>query len=279
VVGSVDVGNAVAIVFLILCIFGFIVSFQHRALQSVVLVAPLILTLAAIAIGRYPHYPRASLFAVPPLVILTAKGLGALIRQGQPWHRQLLGWGMAVCIPVTVVVGLGAGFTPSKREALRSVMSHVAHAQQPHDGLYLYFPLQYAFRYYLDCACFDRVATVAEAANLWSVQQVDGLGQWDPALRSLSSGTVIGRRLGDNAADQLPDLARVPRRRRVWIVLGELTKGESQLLLHCLDRFGTRSRSFAGGGDESAAHAYLYSFRPEQSVALATRLPEVCAHS
>lgn len=259
--GGVEVGKMVSFVFLLLCILGFALRCRRVPAQSLLLAAPPTLALIAIAVGRYPHYPRVSLFAVPALVIFAAEGLGALVRAPRRVSEAIPCWAVAcLCLVFTIPPGVRAALDPPEREALRPVMKHLASVEQPGEGLYLYHSLQYAFGYYLQCDCFAGGSLGARAAQLWPVRPTHGEGQWDPALRSLSSKVVIGRRLGGSAPAQIPDLAHLPRRSAVWVVFGDISDSEQASLLRCLDSLGSRRESFAGADEAVAAHAYLYAF-------------------
>ncbi len=259
--GGVEVGKMVAFVFLLLCILGFALRCRRVPAQSLLLAVPPTLALIAIAVGRYPHYPRVSLFAVPALVIFAAEGLGALVRAPGRVSEAIPCWAVAcLCLVFTIPPGVKAALDPSGREALRPVMKHLASIEQPGEGLYLYHSLQYAFGYYLQCECFAGGSLAARAAQLWPVRPTHGDGQWDPAVRSVSSKVVIGRRLGGSALAQIPDLARLPRRSAVWVVFGDISQSEQASLLRCLDSLGSRRQSFARADEAVAAHAYLYAF-------------------
>jgi hypothetical protein len=273
--GGVDLGDVVAVILAMLCLVGFVSLLRQRTAQAWMLGLPLILAFCAMAAGRYPVWPRLSLFAVPSIVILLANG-AARLTEHEGMRIRAAAWSLlGACLAFTLVPGVKAGIRPSEREALRPVMNFLATHERQGQDVYLYHSAQYAFSYYLKCHCFGPRSATRRARTLWPVTAISGPDEWDPALRSVSSRLVIGRRFGGNAQDQIRDLVRIPRRSAVWIVLADLSKKERVLLLGCLDRAGTRTRSFAGADEERAARAYLYVL-PHQSSATGSPVSELC---
>jgi hypothetical protein len=263
-VAGADLGDVVAVAALAACVVGFVLLVQKAPAATLLVTAPLVIAAGAIAVGRYPLYPRTLLFAIPSLVLFAATGLAA----SRPSNASIRGAPFVAVltagVALLIVPGVKSALEPSQREGLRPAMRYLAKNERIGDGLYLYYSLQYSFRYYDTCRCFGNDSEIARSRLLWPLWPTSGLDQWDPALKSASARLVIGRRYGDRAQDQIPDLARVPRRQRVWIILGDISDPERNALLNCLSSFGKLRKSIPGANEERAAHTYLYEFMPGQ---------------
>jgi hypothetical protein len=272
---GIDIGEVVAIIFAILFLAGFGLMFRASRSDSFLVAAPLFIAALGVIGGLYPIYPRTLLFATPALIMFVSVAIAAIIEAPNTAWRFAL-WPILITLLAFVVApGIKAAVFPSEREALRPVMKSLAERAHDDEGLYVYYLAQYGLGYYVDCRCFASRPAAERATRLWPFRRTRGSDQWAPALRSLTPKLVIGRRMG-SVQDQIRDLARLPRRAAVWIILADMTATERALLLGCLNRVGTRRRTIIGADETRAARAYLYLFEPNVSSALPAAVRNAC---
>jgi 4-amino-4-deoxy-L-arabinose transferase-like glycosyltransferase len=259
-VGGLDLGDVAALAALAAFAVGFVLLAREAPAQTALVAAPLAVAAGAIVVGRYPLYPRTLLFVVPALVLFAVRGIIAI----RPRQISILAAPfvavLAVGVALLVAPGVKSALEPSHGDGVRPAMDYLAKHQKTRDGVYLYYSLQYSFRYYAECECFADDAETGRSSLLWPAQPTVGPGQWDAALRSTSGRFVVGRRYGENAEDQLPDLARVPGRNRVWILIGNVSEPERNELLRCLSSLGKLKMAVPAPTPDRAAHLYLYDF-------------------
>jgi Dolichyl-phosphate-mannose-protein mannosyltransferase len=273
---GIDIGEVVAIIFAILFLAGFGLMFRASRSDSFLVAAPLFIAALGVIGGLYPIYPRTLLFATPALIMFVSVAIAAIIEAPNAAWRFAL-WPILITLLAFVVApGIKAAVFPSEREALRPVMKSLAERAHDDEGLYVYYLAQYGLGYYVDCRCFASRPAAERATRLWPFRRTRGSDQWAPALRSLTPKLVIGRRMGSAVQDQIRDLARLPRRAAVWIILADMTATERALLLGCLNRVGTRRRTIIGADETRAARAYLYLFEPNVSSALPAAVRNAC---
>jgi hypothetical protein len=273
---GIDIGDVVAIIFALLFFAGFGLMFRASRSDSFLVAAPLFIAALGVIGGQYPIYPRTLLFAAPALIIFVSVAIAAVIETRNPAWRFALSPILITLLAFVVAPGIKAAVFPSEREALRPVMKSLVERANDDEGFYVYYQVQYGLRYYVDCRCFASRPAAERATRLWPFRRARGADQWSPAVRSLTPKLVIGRRLGFGVQDQIRDLARIPRRAAVWIILADVTATERALLLGCLNRVGTWRRTIIGADETRAARAYLYLFEPNVSSALPAAVRNAC---
>jgi hypothetical protein len=145
---------------------------------------------------------------------------------------------------------------------MKSVLRYLVRSERPSDSIYLLYTSHYAFRYYLECGCFDAVTARNRSRGIWPLTEyTGGASQWASALASRPPRFIVGTYDGRDTERYVADVSRLKGRARVWIVLSDIPLHQRESLLRGLDNLGRRLASFRSRGDESAAGAYLYDLR------------------
>jgi len=202
-------------------------SLKHFA-RFVLLLTPIVATLAASALHRYPFRGRLLLFLVPSLILLIAAGLERIHTQTSetlPYFSYLLIGFLFLNPLLDAASGL---IKPRTKEEIKPVIRYVENHRQDGDVLYLYYAALRPFQYY-------------NARNL---------------IAPMDEITGVASR--QNWASYRKDLDQLRAKKRVWILFSHIYRGErvdeERLFLDYLDTMGTRLDSSRAPG----ASVYLY---------------------
>jgi hypothetical protein len=217
-----------AIIFFILGIVRF---YKNRSWEAWLLVLPVILSLAASGLHKYPFEGRLMLFLIPGMVIFIAAGFESLGGDGNRGRRvAAMIAALLLLLPVTGIAGYRL-IQPRQPEELRPVMRFLQTQYRAGDAVYLYYAAVNGFNYYC--------------------RQMDF--QPDSVYYGVESRA--------HPAGYLRDLERMAGRPRVWVVFFHIaTRGgvdEEKVFVDYLDRLGQREQHFRTSG----ASAYLYNIR------------------
>ena len=202
---------------------------DRRRATLAVLAAPVVLAVAAAAVQRYPFVNRLSLFALPPLFIVTAVGVCSLGR----WLPRTVGRyavgiaAAALLVPAVLRAGRWT-VRPEPVEEIKPVLAYVHDHRRPADVIYVYRGARPAFLYYRTRAGLD-------AADVVFDDQIE-----PDALRA--------------------DAARLAGRPRVWVVVTHANPdghgSRVTPLLAALSAEGRQRDQVNGPG--ATASAYLF---------------------
>jgi hypothetical protein len=237
----------------------------RRRLDALLLLAPFGALLVASSLHKYPLLDRTVLFLVPATVIFLAEGATAaaeLFRAS--WRTRLLAAGLS-----SLVLALPLAYAskhlvePRKHEEIKAALEHIRARWRPTDTLYVDYAAQYAFRYYLECDCFEPLEAMRRASS-WRLLPTAGEDQFAPALRSRSRDLSIGTFVNDDYPRLLRQIESLRGRSRVWILYAhpdavQSTFLESRLVAD-LNRIGRRLDVFSATG----AHTYLYDLKAKK---------------
>jgi O-antigen/teichoic acid export membrane protein len=261
--GFQDLGKVGAAAAALLFVLGCFWLCRTKPAYAAVVFGPVIVGLVASAFYKYPLVARTVLFAAPAAVIGTTAGVVVLlsvVRRPSAAATAVVATAMvALSLVIPVVRHLDS---PRKREELRPVLRYLAHAERSGDVLYLYYPSQYAFRYYLSCRCLDQVVAGPRSRGLWPLTRfVGGSDQWAPALVSEPPSFRVGVFRGGEPSLYASDFRSLKGRRRLWILISDVSYSDRARLLGELDALGHRRLAFKPGREEGAAGVYLYDLR------------------
>jgi hypothetical protein len=205
-----------------------------------ILFSPVVFTLVASGLRKYPFSGRLVLFLAPLVLILIAEGLGEAVSKlasaGARIYASVLVVGVLFDPLGSAVLGV---FRPQENENIRSVLNHISDHRQPGDTLYVYYGAEGSFRYYAD--------RYGLYSNM-SIQQGCGYSE--------------------NWSKYTEDLETLRDKGRVWVLLSHVEKSEEideeALFRYMLNSIGGEIASFSASG----AVAYLY-----ETGKLGNRLP------
>ena len=228
-------------------VFGCIAFYRKNRLAFWLCVAPILVTLAASFLQKYPFRGRLLLFLAPTILLAIAQGAYSTVAwfydrvRTKPAIAKLIavaiGSVLTIClyyVPLSASARLP--FQPKLDEGLPKVLDYIHSQQQPEDTLYVFQKAQYQFLYYttLDRYNFENYVIGVEELN-------DGQGMSDAEAERYAA-----------------DLDRLGDRDRVWLVFS-LTSLDDEI------RFLRRHfNSYARQIDEVHAlnaHAYLFQKR------------------
>lgn len=261
--GGRDLGDYIAALAGILFVVGITWLLLRDLPAATVLYLPIAVAVFVSLFDKYPLIPRTTLFAAPAGLIGIAAGTGALTKHRTHRGRLTVGVVATVAIGLTMgVVGAWRLANPQRDEEMKPVLRYLARSERPSDTIYLLYTSQYAFRYYLECGCFDAVTAPNRSRGIWPLTRYPGdASQWAPALESRSPRFIVGTYDGRDAERYVAAISRLKGRARVWVVISDIPSRQRESLLLGLDKFGRRLASFRSHGDESSGGAYLYDLR------------------
>ena len=213
----------------VLSFFVGVVVMSHKKRKILlILVLPILLTLFASGMKKYPFEGRLLLFSAPLMILIIAEGIN-FIRIKASQGSTIVGITLVGILLFHPVILAGYHLIkPRAPEELRPVVEYLKEHHKEGDITYLYYATVKAFRYYADRLDFfenDYIVSV-ESRHDWS--------------------------------NYYKDLVILKGNKRVWILFSHVIKwygvDEEKLFLSYLDIFGSRLDEFRASG----ASIYLY---------------------
>ena len=223
-----------------LAIFAFIVGsislFQRQKNKLFILLSPLIATLFASFLHKFPFRNRLVLFLTPFFILLIAEGIDYLIqRRGlkKTFIPGILLLAVMLFHPVTTASNLL--IQPYQREEIKQVINYVKSNQQPEDTIYIFQRGHYQFLYY------------AEKYGYKSDDYIIGVDDLDK---------YDGKKLSAAEEERYEqDLNKLRGNKRVWLIFSHAHVGsENKMMKSYLDKIGKQIDLFETVG----AFVYLY---------------------
>lgn len=212
-------------------LIGCIIMFYKKRKILALLLLPIILTLIASGLQKYPFEGRLLLFITPSMILIIAEGI-TYMRKKMARGPNILGISL-ICILLIHPVFL-AGYhliKPRAPEELRPVMEYIDKYYEQGDIIYVYYASLNAFRYY---------------SNRFSY----------------THDYIIGIESRDNWTNYYRDLEKLNVNKRVWIIFSHIATwhgvNEERLFVSYLNIMGTQLDAFKTSG----ASAYLYDMTP-----------------
>jgi hypothetical protein len=225
---------------LVLFVIGCAWMARRRPFRLALLVSPLLLALAASALGFYPFGSTADaggrvlVFLIPSLAFVVAQGAAALPRL-LPRAAGRAAFALAALLVLLPAAAYAAFSVPQFRGEVKPLLAYASENRQPGDVMYVYYNGLPSFEYYAPRYGWDAAHTVrGTCARLHPQGYVD-------------------------------DLARLRGQPRVWVLLVEGTPvgtfDERALIVGFLDHVGRRLDARVSVG----AVLFLYDMRPGPS--------------
>jgi hypothetical protein len=208
------------------------------------LTLPILLTLVAAALHRFPFSGRLILFIVPMVILLIGAGVQAVVEATLPGRRLVPALVIAVLLGPSIGLALYYVAGPAQREEMKSVLAHVRDRGQSGDVLYVWNISQVPFRYYRDRF---------------------GLGPDRFGIAGMN--WIPGAAVEPTASAYQEEFERLRGRGRVWVLLTHWAAldgpDERAIILSELDRLGTRLETHEAKG----AMIILYDLPPAGATA------------
>jgi hypothetical protein len=201
----------------------------------IILILPVLISLLASSLGKYPFGERFLLFSVPVFIIIISNGIILLIDK---LNNSLPIAGTSIIILLFLHPLYLAGFhfiSPRTKAEIRPVIDYFINNHKIEDKLYLYGPAQHAGEYYL---------------NYQYKTNID---------------YIVGIRSSKRLANYISDLDKIQGYKRAWILFSQVTNNdgvnEEKFFLYYLDSIGIRLDAFKSPG----ASVYLYDLSGEKT--------------
>ncbi len=215
--------------FLTLCCFiiGAVYMYYKQRNKSLLLLIPLILTIIASSLHRYPFAGRLLLFLVPLMLIPITEGVIFLSRNTA--RGSILA---ALVLPFVLTIGPCAIASyhlikPRAPEELRPVLKYLRKERKNSDTIYLYYASINAYNYYKE-------------------------------FFNLTGPVIYGNPSRENWSNYLEQIKRLKGRNRVWFLFSHICTrfgvDEEKLFISYLDILGSQIKVYKAPG----ASAYLY---------------------
>ena len=220
-----------ALVFLIGCV----ALFLKNKRQLLMFTAPVLLTMLASGLHKYPFGRRLLLFLIPAVLMVVASGIEYIINKKPPYS---IAAGCAIAALLLFQPAGGATSNmlhPYARQDVKPIMAYVRDHRQPGDVVYVYHHQRESFLYYAKRYGF------AESDYVLGVDARDET-----------------KRRADWEAYQ-KDLDRLRGRSRVWLMFSHIRRiqniREDEFMLQYLNSVGTKLDEFIPGETPSSSDA------------------------
>lgn len=203
------------------------------------LMLPILWTLVASALRKYPFADRVLLFVTPIMFLIVAEAIGRIYSLLNRFTR-LPRVGLAVALAILAKVAITPAYQatilkPHLREEIKPIMSYLSDHRQGNDVVYVYYGAAPAFRYYLPFYRLDKVDVV------WGTKHRPHADRFhSPYYRQDKVLTVWKNK---NAEMYLRELNKLQSKGRVWIVISDGADEKAFFLDH-LDQIGKRLEQF-----------------------------------
>jgi len=216
----------------VLSLTGFVSLWRRNRFAFASIATPIVATILAAALRKYPFEDRLILFLVPLFIITMAQGAWAIWHCCGKWWPKTISLAMVglVLLP-TFARSMKYLFHPPGREEIKPVLAFLEPRLQPGDVLYVYHAADAAYLYYRE------------------------------QFRIPDRPFIMGSRPTETVGGYEPDRTKICGSRRVWLLFSHVWErpgsddDEEQMLLNQLNTHGgKRQDSFIATG----ASVYLY---------------------
>ena len=223
---------------------------QRRPFALALLLSPLAMSLVAAYLYRYPFYSRLIVFLVPPMVMIMAEGIAALLR----WRHLGRALGVALLLSLLYLPARASArilVDPPVVEDIRPLLAYVAQQRQPEELLYVFQKSKFQFQFYNDIYGYN-------LENYVIGVDADELGVRDrPGVRRLYRQEFRKLCRQQNPASNIAS-------RRLWVLVADINiRRDTELMLEELSQIGTLTARQEAGGASSFVERYeLTGCRP-----------------
>lgn len=218
-------------------IFGCLSLFKRNKQHLLILLSPILLTLFAAYIHKYPFADRLVLFLTPFSILFIAEGIDNLIANKQAKRKAIAGIIILVLSldqPVIRSIEL-LGNRPYVKEEIKVVINYVKSHQMPGDILYIYHRGRFPFKYYAERYGYEPGDYIIGIEDL---DKYDGFKVTDREMQRYKA-----------------DIDKLRGHKRVWFLFSHAwIRKENKLIKGYLDSIGKEVDFF----ETTGAFVYLY---------------------
>jgi hypothetical protein len=219
-------------------VVGCVVCWQRKKSTLLLLLSPLLMTLAAAYLQQYPFRSRLLLFLTPFFILLIAEGVSYTLKKAANNRREWVGITAAFLAVLLLwqpmVSAASILIEPKWKSEIKPVLSYIQTNQKPGDILYVYQRGIYQFLYYAEKYGYQEGDYILGADDL---DKYDGRGVSEVERQRY-----------------LNDLNNLRGNARVWLLFSHAAPSENELFQSYLAENGVKIAEFHSKGTS----AYLY---------------------
>lgn len=245
----------------ILFLLGGVSLYATKRAALFIIVFPLLLTLLASALYKYPFAERLLLFLLPMMYLLIAEALAQLKLQlpalSHPHWIEI----PTKLLLIAALIGSTLWDLPKLRtlEEIKPLLSQLQQQRTPQDTLYVYHWAEPAFRFYakeygLD---FNQCALINQPVVAEYTKEIDyfRIQHKIPVKTAAETHCILG--LAETYFKSAADIEQLRGKGRVWILFSHANQIEIELFLSALDKMGTKQGAWLQPG----ASLHLYDLK------------------
>jgi hypothetical protein len=225
---------------IIFFIAGCVYFLRCQRQNFLILIAPVLVTLIAAFLYKYPFQDRVVLFLSPIFLIILAQGAVFLVQRSRPKTAVFLSW-IALFLMVAIPLQQASGLLVKAdlREEIRPAIEYIRTHQQHGDLLYVFQRGEFQFRYY---------------APKYGYQPGDYIIGVDDLDKTANDTVVLS---SEERQRYQADLDKLRGNPRVWLLFSHAVFAEERNAIRdYLEQIGQKQRTFRTKG----AFVYLYDF-------------------
>lgn len=220
-------------------VLGSIVLFRKNRKIFLVLISPLIITLVAAYLHKYPFRSRLILFLTPFFILIIAEGVAFLISQFNQ-RQNFKAIGVTIIVSLLVIPPFIQSsmffFYPETRHEIRPIVEYIKANQKPDDGIFLAGGSPDQFDYYANRYGYSK--------SMYFILPYDDF--FNPETFSEQTWEEIRR-----------TTPHLQNKQRVWFVVSGLRKTREVIVKPSLDRIGQKLDYF----NQPGSLTYLYQIK------------------
>jgi hypothetical protein len=213
---------------------------RHQRQDFFSLIAPVIVTLVAAFLYKYPFQDRVVLFLAPIFLIILAQGTISLVQRSRPKAAVFLSWiALFLLLGIPLQQASELVVKPDLREEIRPAIAYICTHQQYGDLLYVFQRGEYQFRYY---------------APKFGYQPEDYIIGVDDLDKTANDTVILSP---EEWQRYRADLDKLRGNSRVWLLFSHAVFAEERNAIRAyLEQIGQQRKAFRTKG----AFVYLYDF-------------------
>lgn len=245
----------------ILFLVGGVSLYTTRRAAVFIMVFPLLLTLLASALYKYPFAERLLLFLLPMMYLLIAEALAQLKLQLPALsHSQWIEIPTKVLLITALISGTVLNLPLLRTtEEIKPLLSQLQQQRTPQDTLYIYHWAEPAFRFYakqygLDysqCALINKPVIAEYTKEIDYFRTVHKV----PLKTAAETHCILG--VSENYDGSATDVEQLRGKGRVWILFSHANQLEIDLFLNALNKMGKKQAEWMQPG----ASLHLYELK------------------
>jgi hypothetical protein len=253
--GKLNLTGIVALAFIV----GGISLFSKNREKFIILAAPILFTLLASAMHKYPFKGRLILFLAPLIVLFIGEGIAQIWKKTRNGSAAIgiIFIGLLFVYPISWASY--HAIKPISRSEMKPVLSHVRDNWQDGDIIYIHYYAQYEFDYY--SKYYPRSFNFNENEYVIGIAPRGWYSRWkkQDVSKYYDTEKTITQTRNDILAEYIKDLNLLQGHKRVWVLFsGETRQGSMKEEGFFLYHLASIGKHLDAVGKSGITGAYLY---------------------